>query len=162
MATDSTGDVKVALAYSAGIGVCTFTVGFAICTGPGTACTAFSDAATWLTGRVGRSMTDGGPKDFEARSDQRLSAFLSGATGFECSTDGSTPFCVCVTPNSQAHAVVGDGSAPADGCSGLLLIHGRSGGRMRSKYGGGAEIGGGRTGVGKRIVCVGVSESGCG
>ena len=163
VATDGTGDVKVALADSAGIGFCTLAVCFAICAGPGTACAAFCNTAGRLARRVARgTVTDGGAQDLETRSDQRLSAFLSGATGFECSADSSTPLRVGVTPNRQAHAVIGDGAASTDACGSLLLVHGRSGDRRRSKYGGGAEIGGGRAGVGKGIVCVGVGEGGSG
>ena len=160
VSTDGARDVEVALAYSAGIGFCTFAVGFAICAGPGTA-PAFCNTAGGFTGRVAcRTMTDGGAQNLETRGDQRLRAFLSGATGFEGSADGSAPLCVGMTPDSQAHAVVGDGAASTDTCSCLLLVHGRSGDRGRGEYGGGTEIGGGRTGGGKRVVCVGIGERG--
>jgi hypothetical protein len=163
VSTDGARDVEVALAYSAGIGFCTFAVGFAIRAGPGAACAAFCNTAAGFTERVAcRSMTDGGAENLETRRDQRLSAFLSDAAGFERSADSSTPLCVGMAPDSQAHAVVGDGAASADTGGCLLLVHGRSGDGGRGEYGGGAEIGGGRTGVGKGIVCVGVGEGGCG
>lgn len=160
MATDSARDVKVTLAYSAGIGFCALTVGFAISSRPGTACAAFSDTTARLSKVACRSMTDGRPQNLEPRSNQRLRAFLSGATGFERSANGGTPLRIRVAPNSQAHAVVSDCAASTDTCSCLLLVHGRREGRRRSKYGGRTEIGGGRTGVGERIVCVGVGEGG--
>lgn len=44
VATDGAGNVKVALAYSAGVRFCTFAVGLAIRSGPGATWTAFTDA----------------------------------------------------------------------------------------------------------------------
>ena len=161
MTTDGAGDVKVALADSACVCFCTFAVSFTVCAGPGTACGAFSNTAARLGGGVGCDcVTDGGTEDLETGSDQGLRAFLSDATCFEGSSDGSTPLSICVTPDGEADAVVGDCAAAAAACGCLLLVHGRGGSGRGSEHGGRTEIGGRRTGVCKRVVCVGVGESG--
>lgn len=158
VAADGARDVKVALADGAGVGLCAFAVCFTVRARPGTTRAAFSNTATGLaSGVAGGTRTDGGAEDLEARRDQGLCAFLSDATGFEGPADCSAPLRVGMAPDGQAHAVVGDCAASADTRSGLLLVHGRRGG-----HGQGAKISGGRAGIGKGVVGVGVVEGGRG